>query len=144
MVEVCVCHDADIDIAARTLYGLCRGEPLDGQQAVAWVIRTRAFSGGIFGRSVKEVCLRHDDHFPCWERNGPERAALLALRDDAPDLPELRDIVRAVFEGDVPDPACDAKGRHPTHFERIGAGSAWAKGKPIAKVIGCHAFYVIA
>ena len=33
---------ADMDVAARTVYGEARGEPDEGKIAVAWVIRTRA------------------------------------------------------------------------------------------------------
>ena len=144
MVEVCVCTAADIDIAARTLFGECRGEPIEGQEAVAWVIRTRAFwtPAAWWGRSVKDVCLK-PAQFSCWNPNDPNRAPLLAMRDDAPDLLELRAIVRMVMEGDTPDPALDSDGRHPTHYERVGSGAAWAKNRPIAKVIGNHAFYVI-
>lgn len=59
-----IVHDHhDVVTLARTLWGEARGEPIEGQVAVAWVIRNRAdgarFAGQLLGRegAVAHVCL---------------------------------------------------------------------------------------
>ncbi len=46
----------DIEVAARTLCQEARGEPLEGQQAVACVLKNRLASGR-WGHSLSSVCL---------------------------------------------------------------------------------------
>jgi N-acetylmuramoyl-L-alanine amidase len=60
---------------ARTLYGEARGEPTEGQIAVAWVILL-SLEG-----AVAQVCLA-PWQFSCWNQGDPNRARLLVLRAD--------------------------------------------------------------
>jgi len=129
--------DRDLDISAKTLWGECRGEPLLGQQAVAWVIRNRAawLPSAWWGDTPASVCLK-SWQFSCWNRNSPEFAAMQAL--DVAVIGGLREIARAVFAGETPDPTGGA-----TMYQRVGTGALWSKGLPIAKLIGHHEFYVL-
>jgi len=53
----------DFDTFWLTLWAECRGEPIEGQVAVAAVIRNRV--GKRFGASYKAVCLA-PKQFSCW------------------------------------------------------------------------------
>jgi hypothetical protein len=55
------------EVYAKTVYAEARGEPVDGQEWVAWVIKNRArLNKGYWGGgSIKEVCL-HKGQFECW------------------------------------------------------------------------------
>lgn len=83
-----IVHDHhDVVTLARTLWGEARGESMDGQIAVAWVIRNRAtrarFAGRLVGRqgATAHVCLA-PWQFSCWNEGDPNRAKLLVLRED--------------------------------------------------------------
>ncbi|MFO1038147.1 MAG: cell wall hydrolase [Geminicoccaceae bacterium] len=72
----------DTDILARTLYGEARGEPWEGIQAVACVVRNRVADRRWPDR-IAEVCLQ-PRQFSCWNRNDANlRAMLLADEQDA-------------------------------------------------------------
>jgi N-acetylmuramoyl-L-alanine amidase len=57
--------DREFEIVQQTIYAEARGEPLDGQKAVAWVIYNRSQIGGYFGSTMEEVCLK-PQQFECW------------------------------------------------------------------------------
>lgn len=139
MTSVLVVTDRDLDIAARTLWGECRGEPLEGQQAVAWVIRTRASWEPVawWGRTVVEVCLK-PNQFSCWNLGSASRKKLIDLDTDDQEYLALRAVVRSVMDGDVPDPTGGA-----THYQRVGTDADWAASKSPVKIIGEQAFYVL-
>lgn len=129
----------DLDIATRTLYGECRGEPLRGQQAVGWVIRNRALwtPPAWWGHSVSAVC-RQPFQFSCWNSNDPNSAIIKTLADTHPMYRMLLGVARAVMDGSVDDPTGGA-----THYEVIGTGANWAKNREFSTIIGRHAFYPI-
>ena len=58
-----------------TLYGECRGEPIDSQIAHAWVIRNRAI-----GKAYKDVCLARLQ-FSCWNDDDPNLAKIIAYTE---------------------------------------------------------------
>ncbi|CAF3823083.1 unnamed protein product, partial [Rotaria sp. Silwood1] len=70
------------EVFRKTIYAEARGEPLEGQQWVAWVIKNRARLNRSYwgGSSIKGVCL-HPQQFECWngrsdiEINEPEAYA---------------------------------------------------------------------
>lgn len=141
--------ERDIDTATRTLWGECRGEPTLGQQAVAWVIRTRAtWKPDLqwWGHNVTEVCWKcrknqrgvYVYQFSCWDPNGPEYKGLVSLAPDDQEYLTLREIVRAVMAGEVEDPTHGA-----THYERPDAGAMWAQNHKPSAVIGKHEFFAI-
>ncbi|CAF3873941.1 unnamed protein product [Rotaria sp. Silwood1] len=55
------------EVFRKTIYAEARGEPLEGQQWVAWVIKNRARLNRSYwgGSSIKGVCL-HPQQFECW------------------------------------------------------------------------------
>ncbi|WP_202949827.1 cell wall hydrolase [Reyranella massiliensis] len=139
-------NDHDVLMLARTLWGEARGEPTEGQVAVAWVIRNRAargrFAGRLFGQegAVAFVCLQ-PWQFSCWNEGDPNRARLLALRDD-----QCRGQIGTasnVLDGLVPDPT-DGADRYHTIEPPPGAEAwppDWASTMRETARFGGHVFY---
>jgi len=117
---------------AKTLYGECRGEPIEGQIAVAWVIRNRAEHPRWWGKGVAGVCL-HPYQFSCWNRSDPQYGKLKVT-------PELYQIALDVLRGKHPDPTGGAD-----HYlmTNIVDRTKWARENPKKKTveIGVHSFY---
>lgn len=130
---------SDLDVWTRTLLGECRGEPLEGQQGVAWTIRTRATwdPPAWWGRTIAEVCMR-PAQFSCWLTTDPNFPKINTWPVDDPEYQALMAVARAVAAGEVDDPTGGA-----THYERLGAGASWAKGREFSVILGSQAFYVI-
>jgi len=74
----------DLWIFAKTIWAEARGEPLEGQIAVANVILNRARQGGWWGDDVAGVCCK-PKQFSCWNESDPNRAKMdgLELQDMA-------------------------------------------------------------
>jgi N-acetylmuramoyl-L-alanine amidase len=64
-----------------TLYGECRNQPLEGQLAVAWVVRNRADRLHDRTRAVAKVCLARDQ-FSCWWGDSTNARATQAFAGD--------------------------------------------------------------
>lgn len=63
------------EILALTIYGEARGESIDGQVAVAWVVMNRlSLLPGRY-KNVKDVCLK-PLQFSCWNSDDPNRKIL--------------------------------------------------------------------
>lgn len=134
----------DIDTAARTLWGECRGEPQEGQIAVAWVIRNRAerkrFAGALaeLEGGVDRVC-KAKWQFSCWWDQ--QATALKAL--PAERLEVQADLVRGVLGGITPDPTNGADHYHT--IARPGYADVWPPNwaPTMAEVarFGGHVFY---
>ncbi|CAF4074497.1 unnamed protein product [Rotaria sp. Silwood1] len=60
-------HLSDREVFKKTIYAEARGECLEGQQWVAWVIKNRARMNRSYwgGNSIKNVCLQ-PGQFECW------------------------------------------------------------------------------
>lgn len=69
---------SDLEACALTVYGEARGEPIEGQIAVANVIKNRALK---HKSSYKEVCLE-PQQFSCWNKNDPNYPLLLQLGEE--------------------------------------------------------------
>jgi N-acetylmuramoyl-L-alanine amidase len=129
----------DLDAATRTLDGEARGEPLLGQQAVAWVIRTRATwqPPAWWGHTVAAVCL-HPYQFSCQNPTDPNYAVIHGLATTDPKYQALYAVVNSVMTGAVDNPVPNA-----THYKVVGTAAAWAQNQVPAQVIGHHEFYCL-
>lgn len=95
----------DIETGARTLAMEARGEPEDGQVAVAWTIKNRVASGR-WGHSMSSTCLwnRHIKdggqvfQFSGWREEDPNFAYACALLDDDPVLIRMRNVLSEVMD----------------------------------------------
>ncbi|NLY55742.1 MAG: cell wall hydrolase [Firmicutes bacterium] len=62
--------DKEIEFLARTIYGEARGENLETQLYVAWVIRNRVQAKGRFGATYEEVVTK-PFQFSSWNQDDP-------------------------------------------------------------------------
>lgn len=84
--------------AGKTLYGECRGEPLDGQLAVAWNLKNR-LRDGRWGSTIGAVCLWHNQ-YSCWRSDDPNFQKMCRLPDDDPVLAKMVQIMESVMASD--------------------------------------------
>lgn len=128
--------DEERDLMARTLFGECRGEPREGQIAVAWVIRNRAERPRWWGRTVGGVCLAKAQFTCWWDAQGATLRSPALAHDRR--LAALRRIVDDVLDGREPDPTGGAD-----HYctTAIAPQVRWARGRQPVAVIGAHTFY---
>lgn len=142
----------DLHVAACTLYGEARGEPREGQIAVAWIIRNRsqrrAFAGSIAGLpgSITRVC-RMAWQFSCWNADDPNRPALDRLLESMNAGENLSGpmlaIAKDVMMGCVADPTGGADHYH-TIQKPVWAGQwppDWAPTMVETARFGGHVFY---
>lgn len=67
-----------IEIIALTIYGEARGEPIEGQIAVGFVIRNRFYSDQTKYKTYNQVCLE-PKQFSCWNQDDPNYNILTEL-----------------------------------------------------------------
>jgi hypothetical protein len=96
------------NVLALTLWGEAEGEPDEGKQAVAWVIRNRAEHRR---RSIADVCFARRQ-FSCFDRGSARRVLVEAAADTLANvprgtmpttLPRCLAIARDVLDGSLPD-----------------------------------------
>lgn len=135
----------DIEAAARTVIGEARGEPAEGQEAIAWVIRHRAIAGRFGGPTLAQVCLRSGrtpsglwvPQFACWNLGDPNREFIGEMGLHHVALMQAIAMVERVMYADLGlDPIGGA-----THYAQIATNPFWAAGHDPVKIIGNHAFY---
>lgn len=125
----------DLDVMSRTIFGEARGEPIQGQIAVANVIVNRFRSGKWFaGKTIADTCQK-PMQFSCWNEGDPTRARMVSAT--ITDLQPFYDIAINVLWGAINDPSLGA-----THYyaDTI-AAPAWSKGKIPTTKIGHHLFF---
>lgn len=131
--------ETSILVMAQTLYGEARGEPLEGQIAIAHVIMNRYRSGQWFaGDSITETCLK-PMQFSCWNDdagNASNRTSMMeASLSDRLFLNCLHVALGALL-GRSEDPTGGA-----THYCTSDVHPKWAEGKIPTNTIGRHLFY---
>lgn len=136
-----VYSDAELDSAARTIFGEARGEPTAGQMAVAWVIRNRVEQPSWWGKTPDEVCT-HPYQFSCWNANDPNSSLLKLMSSHNLRYQWFLGVVKVVFKSQGTDPTGGA-----THYKVRGTKASWdseVEQKGIAPVsIGKHDFFKI-
>jgi spore germination cell wall hydrolase CwlJ-like protein len=130
-------------ILALTILGEARGEPVEGQIAVANVVRNRQRDRRPL--RVRDVCLARRQ-FSCWNPSDPNRALLETLAAEydpaAAVRPELRQalwIADGVIAGALEDNTKGATHYLTTQLLRQ-RPPVWAINQPVLVRIGRHAF----
>lgn len=127
--------DFDLEIAARTLCQEVRGEPAEGQRAVAHVMKNRLASGR-WGKSLASVCLWRGQFSGWYVPKDPNFAYACGLRDDDPTLEKMRGVMRAALD-EASDPTNNA-----THYVNLSiVEPAWIKDATPCGKFGAHSFY---
>ena len=131
------------DVVALTLYGEARGEPLEGQLAVASVLLNRK-ADGRWGRTFVQVCLAKRQ-FSCWNESDPNAALLARIEADidhfAPIDAALRRclwIADGLVAGLVPSTVKSA-----THYyaKTLRDTPRWARSGTLVGRVGNHLFF---
>jgi N-acetylmuramoyl-L-alanine amidase len=147
--------EADRDTLARTIYGEARGEPQEGQIAVAWVIVNRAVAAqagqrrdrpghhGQFGDGSVRGAALAPSQFSCWNPDGADesqRAKLQRLPATDPVLQRCRHVADAVLDGQpgFQDPTAGCR----FYFNPDVVDPPWAKDANYVCSIGHHDFYL--
>lgn len=135
---------SDSEIMFLTIIGEARGEPIEGQVAVANVILNRS---KVRKLSIKDVCLQ-EKQFSCWNTNDPNRLKLTNLASRIQEgsyvIPEYKQ-VQWVVEGAIENKLKDnvnGRDHYMTTVLFISAKKpSWAN-KPKGQVlrIGNHVF----
>jgi N-acetylmuramoyl-L-alanine amidase len=120
----------DILVAARTIFGEARGEPFEGQKAVAHVILNRAAKEG---RSIAQVCLR-PLQFSCWNSGDPTRERMVTVTTSDH---KFRTAIRAFLDADAEVDFTNGA----THYHTKTVSPSWSKDKQPVLVIGAHRFF---
>jgi spore germination cell wall hydrolase CwlJ-like protein len=123
----------DMEIMAKTIFGEARGEPEEGQIAVACCILNRFKSGRWYaGKTIAETCQK-PWQFSCWNKNDPNAKKLAAL--SFPTYSEYFPIIKKAEEHDITNGA--------THYyaPALVECPVWAAGKEPCAKIGGHLFF---
>lgn len=125
------------EVAARTLCQEVRGEPLEAQQAVAYVIKNR-LNARRWGDTLASVCL-WPYQFSGWRgAQDPNFAYACRLADDDPTLSHMRSVMQAAIDSKT-DPTGGA-----THYYNpsiVVQPPAWVHGAHFVGKIGHQNFY---
>lgn len=127
----------DRQTAARTLAQEARGEPVGGQQAVAWVFRNR-IADGRWGKNLASVCLWRGQFSGWYVPRDSNFAYACGLDDADKTLVAMLQVVEEVMAQDASeDPTMGA-----THYYATSIPApAWVPGATLTATIGHHKFY---
>jgi spore germination cell wall hydrolase CwlJ-like protein len=124
-----------MEVAARTLCQEVRGEPPEGQSAVAHVIKNRLISGR-WGKTLASVCLWRGQFSGWYVPSDPNFAYACALRDDDPVLLKLWKVMQSAMDT-ASDPTNGA-----THYVNEAlANPKWDDEATFCGKFGRHKFY---
>jgi hypothetical protein len=126
----------DLDTLVRTVYGEARGEPSEGQRAVAAVALNRARATGQPLSSV----VTAPGQFESWD-TAATRGAMTSLSPNDPQYKKIAAAVAPLLDGSAPDPTSGAD-----HFYAPKAQAALGRPKPAwdngtGQPIGGHLFF---
>lgn len=130
----------EIDVMARTIFGEARGEPFEGQEAVASVILNRvkiAQKKGRYwwGNNIIGVCQK-PYQFSCWNKNDPSYKRLTSVTDKDKNFQIALRIATDAINEKLWDCTNGA-----THYHADYVTPFWIKGEKPVKKIGRHIFY---
>lgn len=124
------------EVAARTLCQEVRGEPLEAQQAVAYVLKNRLASRR-WGNSLASVCL-WPYQFSGWRSQDPNFAYACSLPDDDATLSHMRSVLQTALDSKT-DPTGGAMFYYNPSI--VVQPPAWAKDAELVGKIGHQNFY---
>ena len=130
----------ETDILARTIYGEARGEPLNGQEAIASVVLNRLAISRKKGRywwgnSIAEICLK-PWQFSCWNKSDANYSVITAIKEGDSAYKLAKRVAMRAVSGLIDDATNGS-----THYHNKNMRPSWSFGKIPAAVIGSHFFY---
>lgn len=125
-----------IDTLARTIWGEARGEPVQGQEAVANVVMNRVRKRRKrWGLTVEAVC-RMPKQFSCWNPGGANYPKLIKVDSSNASFGVCLDIARRAVNGELADRTGGS-----THYHTRTVAPEWSRGHSPAAAIGNHVFF---
>jgi spore germination cell wall hydrolase CwlJ-like protein len=126
----------DYQVAARTVWAEARGEPDNGERAVAHVLWNR-LKDGRFGSTLAGVCTK-PLQFSCWNHNDPQRIRMTTLEENGPELAPFLEHVRQAWLAPQNDPT---NGALFYYSDSMTTPPSWAAKMTLLKKIGRHSFF---
>lgn len=134
---------SDLEIFSLTVYGEARGEKVEGQIAVANVIKNRCVNG----KTYRDICLA-PYQFSCWNKNDPNRNMLLEIGEQLIHnnkvnnihLKQIQYLVIGIDIGSLLDNTKRARNYLTKNLYRSEKAPLWAKTMTVTAQIGNHIF----
>lgn len=132
-------------VLALTIWGEARGEAVEGQIAVACVVRNRLAK---HAGTISGICLA-PEQFSCFNDDSPEIGAMqrvataMMTKEPTPSIAQAIWIADGVISGAVIDNTRGATHYLTTDLLRAHPPS-WAAKQPVLTVIGRHSFLNVA
>lgn len=126
-----------LEVAARTLAQEVRGEPPEGQDAVAHVLKNRLASGR-WGHTLASVCLWRGQFSGWYVPSDPNFAYACGLPDDDRTLDHMKSVMNAALVATT-DPTNGAT--HYCNLASLVQPPAWITGATHTGKFGHHDFY---
>lgn len=135
----------DLEVGARTLAVEARGEPPEGQEAVAWEMRNRV-QDGCWGRSLSSVCL-WNRHIPAggqgfqysgWRGEDKNFSYACDLEDGDPVLLNMRALLARVMAAPQTD---DPTNGAMWHYAETMDAPTWTQGAIPCGKFGAQYFF---
>lgn len=136
---------SEVETLALTIIGESRGEVIEGQVAVANVIRNRSL---FRNKPIKEICLQ-PEQFSCWNKNDPNYPYLLGIADNLiigsklvdPYLKQCVWIAQGIVSGNIMDNTHGAEYYLTNALMATGKYPTWAIIRVNERVIGTQTFF---
>lgn len=125
-----------LEVAGRTLCQEVRGEPLEGQQAVAYVIKNR-LADGRWGKSLASVCLWRAQFSGWYMPHDPNFAYACSLPDDDKTLSHMCSVMQEALDNES-DPT---NGAMWYYAPQIISAPQWTIGATFCGKFGSQLFY---
>ncbi len=135
-------------VLALTIWGESRGESVQGQIAVACVVRNRLKRAISTAPRWRDVCLA-PEQFSCFNADDPNAGPIaravvnLMTATPTPELAQALWIADGVMSGAAKDNTQGATHYLVTSLLNTKPPS-WAQGQPVLAVIGAHSFLNVA
>jgi spore germination cell wall hydrolase CwlJ-like protein len=133
----------DAVVLALTIYGEARGEPVEGQIAVACVVRNRLKAKA--GARWRDICLA-PAQFSCFNADDPnyalmERAAnVLMTQSPPPELAQAEWIADGIISGACYQDPTNGANHYLTESLFLSHPPSWAINQPVRASVGRHIF----
>lgn len=134
-------NQEELTVLMCMVCGEARGEPINGQIAVAWTARNRS-KDGRWPKTIKEVCLQ-PKQFSCFNESDLNLSKIISdfkhwrLYED---WRLCRWSAAGVLYGYVPDYSRGANHYHVKDMKKV---PNWADHKKMTVIIGNHVFYAL-
>ena len=131
---------SDVEIVAKTIFGEARGEPDEGKQAVANVIKNRVDSRILWwGTTFRSVCLA-PRQFDCWDADDPNRAVIMSATSDDPVYARCLEIAASAIDDSLADNTNGSTSYYALSMRRP---PPWADAMTQTVTIGSQVFFKV-